>query len=250
MKAILIDDENRAIRVLQALLNETCPQIDQLWEANNLKDGVALIKKHQPDIVFLDIEMPQHSGLQILEFFKGQEIDFQIIFTTAYSQYAIEAFRLAAVDYLLKPVEDSKLIEAVSKAEKALSKNAIDGKLSKLKEAFEQLSLNKIALEVPKGIIFASDDDILFFEADGAYTKVHLLDGSTQLISKTLKHFCDQLDNKPLFYRAHRSYLINLKFMKSFTKTDGLQVIMQNGTSVPLSRDKKDEFIEMVQRIF
>lgn len=250
MTALLIDDENRALRVLQALINETCPQINTIWEANNLMDGVALIKKHHPDIVFLDIEMPQHSGLQILEFFKNQEVDFQIIFITAYSQYAIEAFRLAAVDYLLKPVEDEKLIAAVAKAEKILSKETIDTKLSKLKEAFEQLSLNKIAIEVPKGIIFASEDDILYFEADGVYTKVYLNDGTTELISKTLKHFSDQLANKPLFYRVHRSYLINLKFMKSFTKTDGLQVIMQNGTSIPLSRDKKDAFVAMVQRIF
>ncbi|TCK67344.1 LytTR family two component transcriptional regulator [Winogradskyella wandonensis] len=250
MKVLIVDDENRARRVLSTIISDTRDDITQILEASNLIEAVKIIKSQKPKIVFLDVEMPQHSGLEILEFFKGEVIDFQIIFTTAYGQYAIEAFRLSAVDYLLKPIDEDELNKAVNKATKAITEENITHKLENLEKAFQQLSLNKIALEVPKGIIFASHDDILFFEADGVYTKVHLADGKSELICKTLKHFADQLSDKPLFYKPHRSYLINLKFMNEVVKKDGLQVIMKNNKSIPIARDRKEEFMKMVNRVF
>ncbi|MFD1063173.1 LytR/AlgR family response regulator transcription factor [Winogradskyella litorisediminis] len=250
MKVLIVDDENRARRVLSTIISDTRDDISQILEASNLIEAVKIIKSQKPKIVFLDVEMPQHSGLEILEFFKGEVIDFQIIFTTAYGQYAIEAFRLSAVDYLLKPIDEDELNKAVNKATKAIAEENITHKLENLEKAFQQLSLNKIALEVPKGIIFASHDDILFFEADGVYTKVHLADGKSELICKTLKHFTDQLSDKPLFYKPHRSYLINLKFMNEVVKKDGLQVIMKNQKSIPIARDRKEEFMQMVNRVF
>ena len=197
MKAIIIDDEKRARRILNVLIEEECPEIDTVFEAENLVDGVEIIKAKKPDIVFLDIEMPNHSGLQILDFFKKDPINFQIIFTTAYGHYAIEAFKLSAVDYLLKPIDTKEMKLAILKASNNLEENFIKQKLLNLERNFEQLALNKIALEVPKGIRFVSHEDILIFEADGAYTKVYLQNGKTELICKTLKHFSEQLSNKP-----------------------------------------------------
>jgi len=250
MKAIIIDDEKRARRILNVLIEEECPEIETVFEAENLVDGVEIIKAKKPDIVFLDIEMPNHSGLQILDFFKKDPINFQIIFTTAYGHYAIEAFKLSAVDYLLKPIDAKEMKQAILKASNNLEENFIKEKLLNLERNFQQLALNKIALEVPKGIRFVSHEDILFFEADGVYTKVYLQNGKTELICKTLKHFSEQLSNKPLFYKPHRSFLINLKYMSEVTKKDGLQVIMSNNKSIPIARDRKDEFMDIINRVF
>ncbi|MDO6597746.1 LytTR family DNA-binding domain-containing protein [Oceanihabitans sp. 2_MG-2023] len=250
MKAIIIDDEKRARRILSTIIKEECPEIKSVFEAENLKNGVSIIKTKKPDIVFLDIEMPHHSGLQILEFFKNEPIHFQIIFTTAYGHYAIEAFKLSAVDYLLKPIDIEEIKTAISKATSNAEENFIKEKLINLERSFEQLALNKIALEVPKGIRFVSHEDILFFEADGAYTKVYLQNGKTELICKTLKHFAEQLVNKPLFYKPHRSFLINLKYMTEITKKDGLQVIMSNNKSIPIARERKEDFMEIINRVF
>jgi len=250
MKAIIIDDEKRARRILKTLIEEECPEIVTVFDAENLLEGVAIIKAEQPDVVFLDIEMPNHSGLQILEFFKNDTINFQIIFTTAYGHYAIDAFKLSAVDYLLKPIDIDELKIAINKASDSLEENFIKEKLLNLERNFQQLALNKIALEVPKGIRFVSHEDILFFEADGVYTKVFLQNGKTELICKTLKHFTEQLSNKPLFYKPHRSYLINLKYMTEITKKDGLQVIMSNNKSIPIARDRKDQFMDIINRVF
>ncbi|WP_435414880.1 LytR/AlgR family response regulator transcription factor [Polaribacter aestuariivivens] len=250
MKVLIIDDESRARNVLVNLLQEECSEITTILQASNLVEGVELIKNAAPQIVFLDIEMPQNSGLEILDFFKNIKINFQIIFTTAYSQYAIEAFRLSAIDYLMKPIDIEELKVAFQNAKRVIEEENINHKLQNLEKAFQQLSLNKIALEVPKGIIFASHDDILYFEADGVYTKVHLMNGKSELICKTLKHFVDQLKDKPLFYKPHRSYLINLKFMKEVVKKEGFHVLMQNNKSIPIARDRKEEFLKMIQNTF
>ncbi|WP_298777483.1 LytTR family DNA-binding domain-containing protein [uncultured Polaribacter sp.] len=250
MKVIIIDDESRARNVLKTLLLEECTGISLLLEASNLIEGVAIIKKEQPQLVFLDVEMPQHSGLEILDFFKNEPINFQIIFTTAYSQYAIEAFRLSAIDYLMKPIDTDELQNALLKAHENIKEKNVTDKLINLEKAFHQLSLNKIALEIPKGIIFTSHDDILYFEADGVYTKVFLKNGKSELICKTLKHFADQLKEKALFYKPHRSYLINLKFMNEVVKKDGLHIVMENNRTIPIARDRKDAFLKMINSTF
>lgn len=250
MKAIIIDDENKARSVLKTLIEEECPEIKMLAEAPDLLTGVQKIKSCKPDIVFLDIEMPEHSGLEIVNFFKNEPINFQIIFTTAYNQYAIEALKLSAIDYILKPIDSDELISAVNKAKIAIEKHNITNKLTSIEKAFNQLSLNKIALEVPKGIMFIAHDDIILFEADGVYTKVYLKNGKIELITKTLKHFTDQLEDKSIFYKPHRSYLINLKFMSQLVKKDGLHILLENNKTIPIARDKREEFMHMLEKIF
>jgi len=250
MKALLIDDENKARRLLEALLQDVCPEITTIFQASDLVSGVQIIEEENPEIVFLDIEMPNHSGVQILEFFEGKEISFQLIFVTAYNQYAIEAFKLSAVDYLLKPLDVQELKKAVDKTVSVIKEKSINNQFDDLKKAFKQLSLNKIALEVPKGISFVSHDEIQFFEADGMYTKVYLSEGKTELICKPLKYFVDQLANNVIFYKPHRSYLINLKHIKEFTKKDGGYILMDNGSTIAISKDKKEGFLHLIKEVF
>lgn len=250
MKALIIDDENKARRLLEQLLLEQCPEIETILQASDLESGIETIKSDKPNIVYLDIEMPKYSGLQILELLEDYAIDFQIIFTTAYNQYAVDAFKLSAIDYLLKPIDREELKKATHKAINALNEQNINTQLQDLKNAFNQLALNKIALEIPKGIIFISHDDIVFFEADGMYTKTYLDNGNTQLICKPLKHFVEQLKNLPIFYKPHRSYLINLKHIKELSKRDGHHLVMTNNKTIPISKDKRDEFMLVLSEVF
>lgn len=250
MKVIIIDDENKARRLISTLLTENCSDITLQLEANDLETGVALIKEHQPDIVFLDIEMPKHSGLQIVDFFEPHEMNFQIIFVTAYNDYAIQAFKLSAVDYILKPVDVLELKSAIEKAKKNIESKSINNRLDDLKRVFQQLSLNKMVLEVPKGILFVSHDDIILFEADGMYTKVYMKNNESQLICKPMKHFVDQLEGKPIFYKPHRSFLVNLKYIKELSKKDGFHLIMENNKTIPIAKEKKDEFMQIIQDLF
>lgn len=249
MKAIIIDDEKRARHLLSNLIAAHCPEINQVQEASDLKSGVHLIKAEQPDIVFLDIEMPNQSGLDILAYFPDQ-IDFKIIFVTAYNQYAIEAFKLSAVDYLLKPIDITELKEAVAKAKEAIDVNNLSGQLNKLRDSLKQLSMDKIALEIPKGILFASHNDIVYFEADGMYTNVHLVEGKQKTICKPLKHFVEQLAQNTMFFKCHRSYLINLKYVEELVKDDGDYLLMRNQKRIPISKSKRDQFLEVVKETF
>ncbi|UAB80081.1 response regulator transcription factor [Marixanthomonas sp. SCSIO 43207] len=249
MKAIIIDDEKRARHLLSNLLIEHCLAIKAISEASDLKTGVDLIKTEHPDIVFLDIEMPNQSGLEILEYFPNQ-IDFKIIFVTAYNQYAIEAFKLSAVDYLLKPVDITELKEAVAKAKEAIDANNLSGQLDKLRDSLKQLSMDKIAIEIPKGILFASHQDIVYFEADGMYTDVQLVEGNQKTICKPLKHFVEQLAENPMFFKCHRSYLINLKYVEELVKDDGDYLLMSNQKRIPISKSKRDQFLEVVKETF
>ena len=250
MKVLIIDDENKARRLISTLLTENYPEIQLQLEAADLESGVALIKEHRPDIVFLDIEMPKHSGLQIVDFFEPNEINFQIIFITAYNDYALQAFKLSAIDYILKPVDTNELKNAVEKAKKNIEAKSINNRLDDLKRVFQQLSLNKMVLEIPKGILFVSHDDIILFEADGMYTKVYMKNNESQLICKPMKHFVDQLQDKPIFYKPHRSYLVNLKYIKELSKKDGFHLVMENNKTIPIAKEKKDEFMQMIQDLF
>ncbi|APY12253.1 DNA-binding response regulator [Seonamhaeicola sp. S2-3] len=249
MKAIIIDDEKHARHLLSNIITEHCPNISGIKEAHDLASGVDLIKVSKPDIVFLDIEMPNQSGLDILEYFPNQ-IDFKIIFVTAYNQYAIEAFKLSAVDYLLKPVDINELKEAITKAKDAIKANNLNDQLNKLRDSLKRLSIDKIALEIPKGIMFASHNDILFFEADGMYTNVQLVNGKQKTICKPLKHFVEQLENKALFFKCHRSYLINLKYVDELVKEDGDYLLMTNKKRIPISKSKRDQFLEVIKETF
>ncbi|QXP79963.1 MULTISPECIES: LytR/AlgR family response regulator transcription factor [Winogradskyella] len=249
MKVVIIDDEPKARKLLNILIEENCPKVAVIFTAEDLLSGVEIIKAEQPQIVFLDIEMPEHSGLEIFDFLEETHRNFEIIFTTAYSEYAVKAFELSAVDYLLKPLRLDKLSEAIEKAIDNIGKSHINIKLDELQKSLKSSNFKKIALPVADGIKFVNFDDIILLKADGMYTKVHVQDASELLISKPLKHFEELLDTIPMFYRPHRSYLINLKYIKEYYKKDGGYIIMDNDETVSVSKDKKEEFLTIVQNI-
>lgn len=247
MRALIVDDENKARRVLKVLLEEI--NVDVVGECSDLLSAVSEIKKQQPDVVFLDIEMPKYSGLEILNFFIGEEVDFHIIFTTAYQKYAVEAFSVNAIDYLLKPINEDKLLTAVNKVQKLIDTNTINARLSNLESMYNQMSLNKIALEVPKSVLFVTLDDIIMLEADGSYTKVYLKNGKTELITKNLKYFYEQLHNKVIFYKPHRSYIINIRYIAKLEKKENFFIVLENKKTIPIARDKKEEFVALIEKL-
>jgi two-component system LytT family response regulator len=247
MRALIIDDEKKARNLLQVLLEENCPQIANIECADNLPNGIKLIHSFQPDIVFLDIEMPGYSGLQLLEFLTPDQINFEIIFTTAYSEYAIKAFELNAIDYLLKPLRDDQIESAVKKAISQIGKSRVGERLEELKKSFKATNIRKIGLPVSNGVLFVEFDDIIMLEADRMYTKFITQSDGDVLISKPMKFFIDILKDSKEFYRPHRSYLINLKHIKQYVNQDGGYIVMDNQQTVGISREKKDEFFEVLQ---
>jgi two-component system LytT family response regulator len=249
MKAVIIDDEKKARNVLRTLLIDNCPKITQIFETENLLKGVALIEKEKPNLVFLDIEMPEHSGLEILNYIDKDAFNFEIIFVTAYSEFAIQAFQLSAIDYLLKPVRPSQLIEAVEKAISQIGKSQISLKLEELKNSLQNSNFKKIGLPYTDGIKFVNFDDIIMLEADGMYTKVYLKNIKDILVSKPLRFFLELFPTETTFYKPHRSFLINLMYIKEYVKKDGGYILMENDKTVSISNDKKDEFLTIVQNI-
>jgi len=248
MDVLLIDDEKKARQVLEVLLEENCPKINTIFQAENLMEGVAMIRKHNPRIVFLDIEMPEHSGLDIFDFIDKEDYDFEIIFTTAYSEYALQAFQLSAIDYLLKPVRPSSVKEAVDKVVTFLGNTQLNERLRELKESLKSSGFRKIGLPYSDGIKFVDFSDIILLKADGMYTKVATTTTSI-LVSRPLKYFVDVLDNIKTFYRPHRSYLINLSHIQEYIKKDGGYILMENDETVSISKEKKEEFLTIVKHI-
>jgi len=193
--------------------------------------------------------MPEHSGLEILNFIEKEVHNFEIIFTTAYSEYAIQAFQLSAIDYLLKPVRPSQVKEAVDKAIKFLGNTQINTRLAELKTSLEAANFKKIGLPDSNGITFVNFEDIIMLQADGMYTKVTTVNKGDILVSKPLKFFVETLNKVKTFYRPHRSFLINLTYIKAYIKKDGGYILMENDKTVSISDSKKEDFLTIVKNI-
>lgn len=203
MNILIIDDESKARSLLTTIIGEFVSNVTQIFEANGLLEGIEVLKKESIQVVFLDIEMPNYSGLQLFEFINIDEVQFEIIFTTAYSEYAIQAFEFSAIDYLLKPLRPNKVVHSLEKAKKALEQNQVQQRLKELKNALASEKFNKLALPVEDGIRFIKIEDIYYCEADAMYTNFYLKNNEKILISKPLKYFTDLLENKDLFFKSH-----------------------------------------------
>lgn len=245
MNVILVDDEERARNSLQLLLKEYCPEVCVLATASNVPEAVLAIQTHRPQLVFLDIEMPDYSGFELLNFFR--EVDFEIIFVTAYHEFALKAFEVSAVDYLLKPVDIEKLKLAVNKAGERLNNSQMQSRLDLLKDNFKSEQFNRIALPMAEGLLFIEVKDIIYLEAEGAYTRIWVANGSSLMISKRLKFFEDILQDRPNFFRSHRSYMVNINYLKKYNKGES-SLTLDNGKTVFISRDKKGEFEAQLKR--
>lgn len=240
LTAILVDDEPKARTLLRNMLAAHCPQVEILGEAENVKDAVQAIHEHQPQIVFLDIEMPRISGLELPSFFKAEDLNFNIIFVTAYSEFAVEAFRLSACDYLLKPVDPEDLQTAVEKAALNVSAQQITERFDSLKVNMDSSSSKRIALPHATGMDFVELNDVVYFQADRSYSDVHLMDGTKFTVSQRLRVYEELLESNMDFFRIHRAYLINMTLVKSYSRPESL-MIMKNGESLPISRERKQE---------
>lgn len=243
MQAIIVDDEEPARQALRALLTEVAPDIAIIGEASSVAEGVKLINKHAPQIVFSDIDMPVLTGLQLLDFFDHEDISFELIFVTSYSEYAVKAFQLSAIDYLLKPIDKELLAKAVDKVRQRKNYRQTERNTA-LKQMVSQNKFDKIALPLADGLRFVEIDSISVMKADNVYTEVEMKNGEQILVSKPLKSFEKMLEQSLGFFRTHRSYLINLNAVKTFIRSDGGMIVMGNDRQIPIARERKDEFVK------
>ena len=247
-KTIIIEDEKRAQILLQNILEKHFPNVKIMAVADDLPSGVKAIHKFKPDFVFLDIEMPNFSGLEILDFFNEKEVNFSIIFTTAYNHYAIEALKISAVDYLLKPLNKEDIKEALERFEK---NNAVYNKesFSSLKSIISDKKINKIAVPEGNQLHFIKPEDIVYIKADNSYSELYLENGKQMIVSRSIKNFEDGLKENPCFCRIHKSYLINTQFVEKYDKSNGGWVTLSNQKELPISSEKIDTFLGLINKI-
>ncbi|MCK9271159.1 MAG: LytTR family DNA-binding domain-containing protein [Bacteroidales bacterium] len=249
VKAVIIDDEKKSRQALTGLLERYCHNVIILGEAEGVRSGIEMIKSTSPDVVFLDIQMQDGSGFRLLQSF--EKIDFEIVFTTAFDQYAIKAIRFSALDYLLKPIVPQELMEAVRKVEdlKMARQQNIQENINVLLENIQNpAESRKIILSTAEKIHVVDVDDIIRCESDNYYTKFFFLDGSRLLISKTLKEN-ESLLRGHQFIRSHKSHLVNTKYIRGFVKSDGGYILMSDNSKVPVSRRRKELIMETLNNL-
>lgn len=247
-KVVIIDDEKNGRDIVKQYLSFYCDDIDVIGEANSVESGFELLSKQTPDIVFLDIQMQDGTGFNLLE--KLPQRNFKVIFVTAYDQFALKAIKFSASDYILKPVEPDEFVEAVErvKSELANQNQAKDDRIDALLSISKKNDFTKIGLPTSEGIQFVKVDDIVRCEADGPYTQVFLSTGERVMVSKNLKIYEDLFANSN-FIRVHKSHLINTSYIDKYMNNggDGGSVAMADGSIVEVSRRKKDELLAMIK---
>lgn len=240
--AIIIDDEIMARNLLKGMLEEFCTEVQVLDSCHDLPSGIVSIRKNNPDIVFLDIEMPGYSGLEILNFFTEDEINFSIIFTTSYNEYAVSAFKLSATDYLLKPIDPKDLINSIN----LFKKRNLSTNYQLLKKTLVSSVTKKIPVHTSSSIIYLPMDQIIFMKAEGAYTKIFKDDGTTVLASKGLKHFEDIVSSEKYFLRTHKSYIANINYVSELVKSNGGYLKIKD-FEISISTEKIPLFLELMR---
>ncbi|WP_421762856.1 LytR/AlgR family response regulator transcription factor [Ekhidna sp.] len=242
IKSLIVDDEPRAVKALQITLERHCPEIDLIATASNIDDAFRIILSKKPDLVFLDINMPNGTGLDLLERIKDTE-ECKVIFTTAYEEHAITAFRLSAIDYLLKPIDKVELIQAINR----YKKRKIDSerkKISVFTELYKKQHPERIAINTLEGVHVVDIDDLYFLSSEKNYTNFHL-EKSIIIASKAIGEYEKWL-NLDQFVRIHRSYIINLSKVKEFDKKKN-GVMLQNELFIEVSRSKKDLLLQKLK---
>lgn len=244
IKALIIDDESNNQELISNLLKSYCENVEVVGIANSVESGYKAIQSLKPDLVFLDIQMPDGSGFDLLKMIKS--IDFKVIFVTAHQEFAIEAFKFSAIDYLLKPLAPLNLIDAVKKAEESITKDELNVKYQTLLNNVSEPTKNKrrIILKTMERIYSVDISEVIRFEADGNYTKVFLADGKKIMVSRLLKEF-EELLSDVGFLRVHQSHLINTNYLFFFEKGEG-NVVMKDNSVVPVSNRKKEQLMELM----
>ncbi|WP_051203247.1 LytR/AlgR family response regulator transcription factor [Hugenholtzia roseola] len=237
LKTLIVDDEAHARQALRGMLSQNFPQVEIVADVPSVPEAVKAINKYKPQVVLLDIEMPGYSGLDLLDFFEPEQVTFDIIFITAYNEYALQAFELAAIDYLLKPTRIDQLERAferiVRKKQESRSKQYLA-----LKENLEANSAKKIAFQTAEGLQFFPIQELLYLKADSSYTHIVFVDGTKLTVSKSLQEY-NGLEDTGYFMRINRSYIINIYEIEKISKKEGGFVRMKNGDEINLSSEKR-----------
>ena len=248
IKAFIIDDVEKARSALKSDIKTYCPNVQVIGEADGVESGLQLIKSTTPDVIFLDIRMSDGSGFDLIAKLRQQgAIPFQIIFTTAYDEYAIKAFKFSATDYLLKPVDHEDLIQAVQKIKTTDAQSSLKENMELLLESMKGIktSNKRIALNSVDKVQVVNVDDIIQCESQKNYTLFYLTNKKQVLVTRTLKEFEDMLEGDN-FLRVHHSHLINVKHLKEYVKTDGGYAVMSDGSQVPVSVRKKEQLLSLL----
>ena len=242
LKAIIIDDEPYCCEILAAMLASDCPDVEVVNICSNASQGLAAIRQHSPDLVFLDVEMPKMNGFEMLE--QLLAVNFHLIFTTSYDQYALKAIRFSAIDYLLKPIDREELKKAVQKVKERFQV-MIPQQLEILMEKFKQSSnpVNKIALPTMEGLQMIQVDNIVSCESDDNYTTLKLKTNKKIVVTRSLKEMEEILEQHS-FIRVHRFYLVNLNEIEKYIKGDGGYLVMSDGTTIDVARNKKETLLK------
>jgi two-component system, LytTR family, response regulator len=246
IKAVIIDDENNSIEMLEWLLATYCTDVKVLATCNSALKGIEAIQFHKPDLVFLDIEMPVMNGFDMLETIGS--IDFEVVFTTAYDQFAVKAFRFAALNYLLKPVDPQDLQSTMARfneKKSVVSKEQLSLLLENLKPT--KPPTERIALSSGDGLIFVKTADIAYCGADSNYTQVVMADGKKITVARTLKELDDTLAGVD-FVRVHNSYLVNINHIKKYVKGEGGYIVMPDDSQITISRSKREDFFQLFSK--
>lgn len=245
INCLIIDDEIHGRNNLKKLIETNCPNVNISGCAENISEGIKLINEQEPQLLFLDIEMPDGKGFDLLQ--KCENLSFEVIFVTAYDHYAINAIKFSAIDYILKPIDELQLIKAVNKALHQIELKAENKRLRNLvaNQSLQQQN-QRIALPFVDAIEFIEVKHIIHLEAEGSYTKFHLSDGIQHLVSGSLKEFEEMLRSH-LFIRTHQAHLVNSDYIKSFVKTDGGYLKLNTGEMVPVSRLRKNDVLSKLK---
>ncbi|MCW3463553.1 LytR/AlgR family response regulator transcription factor [Chitinophaga nivalis] len=246
IKAIIVDDEQHCIDALQTMLLKKCPGVNVIGSAKSVREAKELIDELQPDLVFLDVEMPYQNGFELLKLF--DKVFFEVIFTTAYEQYALKAIKFNALDYLLKPFSVKELQDALEKCREKHLQRQKDNSVSPLDVFMQNMKTlqqthKKIALPTINGLVFMPVQNIVRCESTGNYTKIFFTDKKNLMVSRPLKEFEELLTDVD-FFRVHNSHLINLQQMQSYIQGEGGFALMSDGTQVEVSRRRKADFLK------
>ena len=245
LKAIIVDDEQKSCENLRILLEDFCTNIEVSQMVNSVSDAIIAIQQHEPDVVFLDIQMQKETGFDLLK--RVSTINFEVVFVTAYSEYAIDAIKFSAIDYLLKPIDINDLKAAVEKLGKKTSDKLISQKVDILMQNFKSENAENYRLAIPEldGITFVSINEIVYCEGSSNYTNFYLKNGKKHIVAKTLKEYEELLSNYN-FFRIHNSYLVNIKEVKKYFRGDGGYVQMSNDDKLDVSKRKKEHFLKKI----
>ena len=244
IRTVVIEDEEHSRKMLMEMLHDHCRQLNVVGNADSVKTGLTAIAEQRPELVFLDIELQSETSFEILE--KLPEINFELVFTTAFDHYALKAIKFCAIDYLLKPIDLNELRIAVAKAEKRLNREYLNKNLEVLLNNLKSSTQNnhKIALSTLEGLLFVNVSDIIYCESNGPYTKFIFKQGDKIVTSKHLKEYEDLLRAYD-FFRIHKSYVVNLQEIKKYIRGEGGHLIMSNGIALNVSKQRKEDFLNI-----